>query len=47
MPTRYKGNKRDTAALNAYINLVRAGDTVLGRMAADLAERGLTLGNLA
>src|ERR1700722_3480306 len=44
MPTHYKGNKRDTAALNAYINLVRAGDTVLGRMAADLAERDLTLG---
>lgn len=44
MPTHYTGNKRDTAALNAYINLVRAGDTVLGRLGAQLAQKGLTLG---
>lgn len=43
MATHYKGNKRDKAALNAYINLVRASETVLGKAATDLAKRGLTL----
>jgi MarR family 2-MHQ and catechol resistance regulon transcriptional repressor len=43
MPTHYQGNKEDTAALNAYINLVRASETVLARAGEDLAERGLTL----
>jgi MarR family 2-MHQ and catechol resistance regulon transcriptional repressor len=43
MPTHYKGNKRDTAALNAYINLVRSSETVLARAGEDLAEKGLTL----
>jgi MarR family 2-MHQ and catechol resistance regulon transcriptional repressor len=44
MPTHYQGSKRDRTALNAYINLVRASETVLNRMGADLAEKGLTLG---
>lgn len=44
MPTQYQGNKRDTAALNAYINLVRASETILGRFAADFEAKGLTLG---
>ncbi len=44
MPTHYQGSKRDRTALNAYINLVRASETVLSRMGADLAEKGLTLG---
>lgn len=43
MPTHYQGNKRDTAALNAYINLVRASETVLARAGEDLAAKGLTL----
>ena len=43
MPTHYRGSKRDRAALNAYINLVRASETVLDRMSADLDEKGLTL----
>jgi len=43
MPTHYKGNKQDTATLNAYINLVRASETVLARAGEDLAEKGLTL----
>jgi MarR family transcriptional regulator, 2-MHQ and catechol-resistance regulon repressor len=44
MPTHFKGIKRDTAALNAYITLVRASETVLSRAHADLEARGLTLG---
>ena len=43
MPTHYRGNKEDTAALNAYINLVRASETVLARAGEALAEKGLTL----
>jgi len=43
MPTHYKGNRQDTAALNAYINLVRASETVLGHAGEDLAAEGLTL----
>jgi len=44
MPTHYQGSKKDTAALNAYINLVRASETVLDQCDADLQARGLTLG---
>ncbi len=44
MPTHYKGSQRDGAALNAYINLVRASETVLTAMSEDLAAKGLTLG---
>jgi MarR family 2-MHQ and catechol resistance regulon transcriptional repressor len=47
MPTHFQGTKRETAALNAYINLVRASDTVMGRMAADVERQGLTLGQFA
>ncbi|HWF40058.1 MAG TPA: MarR family transcriptional regulator [Candidatus Acidoferrales bacterium] len=43
MPTHYKGNRQDTAALNAYINLVRASETVLTRAGEDLAAKGVTL----
>jgi len=44
MPTHYKGNPRERTALNAYINLVRASETILSRVAADLGARGLTIG---
>jgi len=44
MPTHYQGTERDRAALNAYINLVRASETVLARLAAQLGQKGLTLG---
>jgi len=44
MPTHFPGTKRETAALNAYINLVRASETILDRMAADVERQGLTLG---
>jgi MarR family 2-MHQ and catechol resistance regulon transcriptional repressor len=46
MPTHYQGNRRERAALNAYINLVRATETILSNIARDLAARGLTMGQL-
>ena len=47
MPTHFQGTKRETTALNAYINLVRASETILDRMAADVERQGLTLGQFA
>jgi MarR family transcriptional regulator, 2-MHQ and catechol-resistance regulon repressor len=44
MPTHYRGHERTVRALNAYINLARASDSVFGRMAAQLESQGLTLG---
>jgi len=44
MPTHYKGSRDTVRALNAYINLVRASDSVLGRMSAQLELEGLTMG---
>jgi MarR family 2-MHQ and catechol resistance regulon transcriptional repressor len=44
MPSHHKGNERDTRVLSAYINLIRASDTILKRLGADLAAQGLTLG---
>lgn len=44
MPTHYKGRERTVRALNAYINLARASDSVFGRMAAQLESQGLTPG---
>ncbi|MGH9691412.1 MAG: MarR family winged helix-turn-helix transcriptional regulator [Candidatus Acidiferrales bacterium] len=43
MPTHYDGNAKDRAALNAYINLIRASESILAQMSADLAAKGLTL----
>jgi MarR family 2-MHQ and catechol resistance regulon transcriptional repressor len=42
MPTHFEGRAETIRALNAYINLVRATDSLLARMAAQLASRGLT-----
>jgi MarR family 2-MHQ and catechol resistance regulon transcriptional repressor len=44
MPTHFKGPKRTIRALNAYINLARASDSVLGRISAQLEAQGLTMG---
>jgi MarR family 2-MHQ and catechol resistance regulon transcriptional repressor len=44
MPTHFHGTKRETTALNAYINLVRASETILDRTAAGVEGQGLTLG---
>jgi MarR family 2-MHQ and catechol resistance regulon transcriptional repressor len=49
MPTRYCGNTREKACLNAYINLLRASDSVMGhvnRHSPALTRAGLTIGQL-
>lgn len=44
MPTHYRGREKTVRALNAYINLARATDSIFGRMAAQLESQGLTPG---
>jgi MarR family transcriptional regulator, 2-MHQ and catechol-resistance regulon repressor len=42
MPTRYRGPERRVRALNAFINLVRASDSVGARLSAKIEAQGLT-----
>jgi MarR family transcriptional regulator, 2-MHQ and catechol-resistance regulon repressor len=44
MPTHFHGSEESVRALNAYINLVRASDSVLRRMSGQLESERLTLG---
>jgi MarR family 2-MHQ and catechol resistance regulon transcriptional repressor len=44
MPSHYKGRRDTIRALNAYINLARASDSLLGRMSVELERNGLTMG---
>ncbi len=44
MPSHYQGRRDTVRALNAYINLVRATDSLLGRMSLELDQKGLTMG---
>lgn len=44
MPTHFQGDNRTLRALNAFINLERASDTMIGRLAPQLEAEGLTLG---
>lgn len=43
MGTRYTGTKEEKRALNAFIKLIRAGQSVSGRVEAHLSELGLTV----
>jgi len=43
MPSHYKGTKTELRALNAYINLTRAANTLESVMAAQLEARGLSV----
>jgi MarR family 2-MHQ and catechol resistance regulon transcriptional repressor len=43
MPSHYKGTKTELRALNAYINVTRAGNTLESAMAAQLAAQGLSI----
>ena len=43
MPTRYAGPEREVRALNAFIKLLRAADSVTGRLNQHLTEAGLTM----
>lgn len=47
MPTRYQGTAEEMRALNAYIKLQRAAETVLARTTAHLADYGLTVSQFA
>ena len=47
MPTRYQGTAEEVQALNTYIKLQRAAETVLARTTAHLATYGLTLSQFA
>ena len=44
MPTHFEGSKNTVRALNAFINLARAFDSVVGRINPELEARGLTMG---
>jgi MarR family 2-MHQ and catechol resistance regulon transcriptional repressor len=44
MPSHYKGSRNTIRALNAYINLARASDSLLGRISLELERQGLTTG---
>jgi MarR family 2-MHQ and catechol resistance regulon transcriptional repressor len=44
VPTHFDGSKKTVRALNAFINLARAFDSVVGRITPELEARGLTMG---
>lgn len=46
MPTHHRGPAREVRALDAYIKLLRAADTVGARLNKGLSDRGLTPGQL-
>ena len=43
MPSHYKGSKTERRALNAYINLTRAANTLNAKLAAQLEAQGLSV----
>ncbi|MBS1193022.1 MAG: transcriptional regulator, MarR family, partial [Nitrospirae bacterium] len=43
MGTRYEGTKEETRALNAFIKLVRAAQSVTGRVESRFSEIGLSV----
>ena len=47
MPTKYQGTPAEIRALNAYIKLQRAAETVLNRTTAHLSDYGLTTSQFA
>jgi MarR family transcriptional regulator, 2-MHQ and catechol-resistance regulon repressor len=44
MPTHYQGSQEDVAALGAYINLMRASDSLAARLTGELESHELTMG---
>lgn len=42
MGTHYKGNKKETTALNTYIKLIRAAESLNARVKVSLSDAGLT-----
>jgi MarR family 2-MHQ and catechol resistance regulon transcriptional repressor len=47
MPTHFQGCEGIVRALNAYINLVRASDSVVSKLALQLESEGVTAGQFA
>ena len=47
MPTHYKGCKEAERALSAYINLIRASDSLVSKASTQLEQSGMTLGQFA
>ena len=47
MPTHYPGTPRETRALNAFIKLIRATESLTARLGKALHETGLTYGQLS
>ncbi len=47
MPTHYKGTTEEVRALSAFINFMRAADSVFARLDAQIQTRGLTHGQFA
>jgi MarR family 2-MHQ and catechol resistance regulon transcriptional repressor len=47
MPTRYQGTDDEVRALNLFIKLMRATETLNARLQQALSEQGLTMGQLA
>jgi MarR family transcriptional regulator, 2-MHQ and catechol-resistance regulon repressor len=47
MPTHFKGCKETERALSAYINLIRASDSLVSKASAQLEQSGVTLGQFA
>ena len=43
MPTHYQGTEEEVRALNAYINLMRAGDSVYGKVLRSLGRQGFSV----
>jgi MarR family transcriptional regulator, 2-MHQ and catechol-resistance regulon repressor len=44
MPTHFQGRKETVRALNAFINLIRASDSVASHLSVHIEESGLTMG---
>ena len=42
MGTHFKGSKKEVRALNTYIKLIRAADTLSSRINKHLSDKGLT-----
>src|ERR1700678_2293467 len=47
MPAHFKGCKEAERARSAYINLIRASDSLVSKASAQLGESGMTLGQFA
>src|ERR1700733_6241801 len=47
MPTHYKGCQEAERALSAYINLIRASDSLVSKASTQLERSGMTLGQFA